>query len=75
MQNGQPVVDYSKMLKVASYIKDMDAVEKNLIQYGKTLGERKVRDEAENASLDKSGETKAPVVDLFAALNQKLTNR
>jgi hypothetical protein len=54
MQNGQPVLDYSKLAKLAAYAQDMDSIEKGLIAHGEALAKKKLLDENENVSLDKS---------------------
>jgi hypothetical protein len=52
--NGQPVTDFKKMIKIAAFLKDMDAYESSLINHGKQLGERKIANELENPSNNQS---------------------
>lgn len=47
MQNGQPVLNTGRLLKLATYASNMDAVEQKLIDYGKALGRKQLEDEAE----------------------------
>jgi hypothetical protein len=72
MRDGQPVMDYSKLIKVANYIQNMEAIENGLINHGRTLGKKAILDEAENVQTNQTyGAVKEPD-DLFSALNKRL---
>lgn len=47
VQNGEPVLNTQRLLKLALYAQDMDGIEQKLIAYGKAQGRKAVEDEAE----------------------------
>lgn len=75
MHEGKPVMDYQKMLKIAAYVQNMEQIEKNLINHGRTLGKIEVTDEAENVGLNKENGVTTQADTLENALLRRLQQR
>lgn len=73
MQGGQPVLDYSKLVKLAAYAQDMDNIEKGLIALGEAKGKKELIDKDENIpDLTKGASADSKPDDVWQALNRKL---
>ncbi len=76
IKDGAPVIDGNKLMKVAAYAQHMDAIEKALIEHGRTLGKKQTVDEAEvipQNNRTTGSDTVAP--DLLSQIAQGILNR
>jgi len=75
MKDGQPVLDNTKLLKVAAYVENMDMIEQGLIAQGKSLGQKEIIDEAENVNHKGSQGTNENTDDLPTLIAKKIMER